>query len=106
MDAAQCRMARAALQLGIRELAAAADVSPTTITRLERGDPLYSRTVDAIRSTFEAAGIEFIAENGGGAGVRIRGRSPEAEHFLTKGKVEADVRLWPAAPGVAGKMNE
>ncbi|BAU37870.1 hypothetical protein APT_00788 [Acetobacter pasteurianus NBRC 101655] len=65
-------MARAALQLGVRELASAANVSPTTITRLERGEQLYPRTVSAIRTALEAAGIEFIAENGGGPGVRFR----------------------------------
>ncbi|WP_349935105.1 helix-turn-helix domain-containing protein [Acetobacter sp. A11-2] len=65
-------MARAALQLGVRELASAANVSPTTITRLERGEQLYPRTVSAIRTALEAAGVEFIAENGGGAGVRLR----------------------------------
>ncbi|MFT8712096.1 helix-turn-helix domain-containing protein [Komagataeibacter rhaeticus] len=65
-------MARAALQMGVRDLASAANVSPTTITRLERGEPLYPRTVEAIRAALEAAGVEFIAENGGGAGVRLR----------------------------------
>lgn len=65
-------MARAALQLGVRELAERAQVSPTTITRLERGESLYERTVDGIRAALEAAGIEFIPENGGGAGVRVR----------------------------------
>ena len=65
-------MARAALQIGVRDLAEAADVSPTTITRLERGESLYPRTVAAIRNALEAAGVEFIAENGGGAGVRLR----------------------------------
>jgi transcriptional regulator with XRE-family HTH domain len=65
-------MARAALQLGVRELAATADVSPTTITRLERGEDLYPRTVAAIRAALEAAGVEFIEENGGGPGVRLR----------------------------------
>lgn len=72
LNAAQCRMARAALQLGVRDLASAANVSPTTITRLERGEPLYSRTIEAIRAALETAGVEFIAENGGGAGVRLR----------------------------------
>jgi len=28
--------------------------------------------LDAIRRTLEAAGIEFIPENGGGAGLRLR----------------------------------
>ena len=30
------------------------------------------RTVDAIRRALESAGVEFIPENGGGAGVRLR----------------------------------
>jgi transcriptional regulator with XRE-family HTH domain len=71
-------MARAALQIGVRELADAAQVSPTTITRLERGEALYPRTVAAIRAALEAAGVEFIAENGGGAGVRLR-KMPSTE---------------------------
>ncbi len=69
-------MARAALQLGVRELAERASVSPTTITRLERGESLYARTVEAIRAALEAAGVEFIAENGGGPGVRLRKPAP------------------------------
>lgn len=72
LDAAQCRMARAALGLGVRDLAAAAEVSPTTITRLERGEALFPRTVQSIRAALEAAGVEFIAENGGGPGVRLK----------------------------------
>lgn len=65
-------MARAALQIGVRELAARAEVSPTTITRLERGETLYPRTAAAIRAALESAGVEFIPENGGGAGVRLK----------------------------------
>jgi transcriptional regulator with XRE-family HTH domain len=72
MTPAQCRMARAALELGVRDLAKMADVAPSTITRLERGESLYGRTIDAIRQALEAAGVEFIPENGGGAGVRLR----------------------------------
>lgn len=65
-------MARAALGLGVRELAELAKVSPDTIARLERGEELRERTVDAIRAALEVAGVEFIPENGGGAGVRLR----------------------------------
>jgi transcriptional regulator with XRE-family HTH domain len=65
-------MARAALNLGVRDLAHAAKVSPTTISRVERGEALFPRTLAAIRSALEAAGVEFIAENGGGPGVRLR----------------------------------
>ena len=65
-------MARAALQIGVRDLAAMAKVSPNTVARFERGDSLYDRTVEAIQRALEAAGMEFIAENGGGRGVRLR----------------------------------
>ena len=68
----QCRMARAALGLGVRELAAAAKVSIDTVTRFERGDELKERTIEALQRVLEAAGIEFIDENGGGPGVRLR----------------------------------
>jgi hypothetical protein len=68
----QCKMARAATGLGVRELAEASQVSADTIVRFERGDELRPRTVAAIRSTLEATGVEFIAENGGGPGVRLR----------------------------------
>jgi len=67
-------MARAALQIGVRELAEMARVSPTTISKLERGEALYPRTVDAIRAALEAAGVEFIPQNGGGVGVRLKER--------------------------------
>ncbi len=65
-------MARSGLNLGVRDLATAAKVSTNTITRLERGETLYPRTVEAIRAALEAAGVEFIPENGGGAGVRLK----------------------------------
>ncbi|WP_328587454.1 helix-turn-helix transcriptional regulator [Cereibacter azotoformans] len=68
----QSRMARAAVRLGVRELAAAAGVSPDTIARFERGEELRASTVEAIRAALEAAGVEFIPENGGGPGVRLR----------------------------------
>lgn len=67
-------MARAALELGVRELAEQAKVSTNTVTRFERGEELRERTVDAIRDALEAAGVEFIPENGGGAGVRLKRR--------------------------------
>src|SRR5450830_1318238 len=65
----QCRMARAALGLGVRELAAAAKVSIDTVARFERGDELKERTIDALQRALEAAGIEFT--NGDQPGVRL-----------------------------------
>ncbi|TPN63690.1 transcriptional regulator [Mesorhizobium sp. B1-1-1] len=64
-------MARVALGWGTRDLARNAGVSPDTVARFERGEQLKGTTVSALRTTFEAAGIEFIPENGGGPGVRL-----------------------------------
>jgi transcriptional regulator with XRE-family HTH domain len=72
MKPVQCKMARAALGLGVRELAAAAGVSPDTIARLERGEVIRASTLAGVQKALEAAGIEFIPENGSGAGVRIK----------------------------------
>lgn len=65
-------MARAALQLGVRDLAERAMVSTNTIARMESGDPLKERTVGAIQRALEAAGVIFVQENGDGPGVRLR----------------------------------
>jgi len=70
----QCKMARAALGMGVRELAAAAKVSVDTVARFERGEDLKERTIDALQRALEAAGIRLIGENGGGLGVRLRKR--------------------------------
>ncbi len=65
-------MARAATGLGVRDLAKLAGVSPDTVARLEAGEALRESTITAIRAALEAAGIELVAENGGGAGVRLK----------------------------------
>jgi transcriptional regulator with XRE-family HTH domain len=65
----QCRMARAALGLGVRQLATAAKVSVDTVARFERGDELKGRTIDALRRALESAGVEFT--NGDQPGVRL-----------------------------------
>ncbi|PDS85439.1 transcriptional regulator [Rhizobium sp. L18] len=67
-------MARVALGLGVRELAALAKVAPATISRLEAGEELKERTIDDIQSALETAGIIFIDQNGNGPGVRLRDR--------------------------------
>ena len=73
----QCRMARAALGLGVRELAAAAKVSIDTVARFERGDELKERTIDALQRALEAAGVEFT--NGDHPGVRTHQRCCSAQ---------------------------
>jgi len=71
LSADQVRMARAALRWGVRDLASRANVTAATVTRIEAGRPSYPATLEALRIAFEAAGIEFIPENGGGVGVRF-----------------------------------
>jgi DNA-binding LacI/PurR family transcriptional regulator len=63
-------MARAALQIGIRDIAKTAKVAPGTISRLEAGEELKPRTVEAIRHAFEKAGVAFT--NGDEPGVKLR----------------------------------
>jgi transcriptional regulator with XRE-family HTH domain len=64
-------MARAALQLGVRDVAGAAGVSPTTLASFENGKSTpHPRTIAAIRAALEAAGVEFT--NGDAPGVRLR----------------------------------
>jgi transcriptional regulator with XRE-family HTH domain len=66
-------MARAALEWSIKDLAENAKVGPATVSRFERSEaePIPA-TLSAIRSALEAAGVEFIAENGSGPGVRLK----------------------------------
>jgi len=66
-------MARAALNWSLQDLAKAARVHRNTISNFETGKFSGSEDVlEAIRAALEAAGVEFIAENGGGPGVRLR----------------------------------
>ena len=70
---AQIRAARGLTGLKQADLAKAAGLSLGTLNNIERGvaDPKVS-TMGAIKRALEDAGIEFIAENGGGAGVRFK----------------------------------
>ena len=74
----QVKAARSLLGWSQEQLAVAAGVSIPTIKRLEARDgPLGGRneTGSKIRSALEGAGVEFIDENGGGPGVRLRHHS-------------------------------
>jgi ribosome-binding protein aMBF1 (putative translation factor) len=73
MTAGQCRMARAALGWNAQKLAAKARATLKTVHRFESGaSQPRSVALEALRGAFEAAGVELIAENGGGPGVRLR----------------------------------
>ena len=72
----QLRAARALLGWSQSELAARAGLSLPTVKRLEGGfGPRVSDDARSkLQSAIEAAGIQFIEENGGGLGVRFRKR--------------------------------
>jgi len=74
MKAIQLKMARAAVGWGVRDLAKKAGVTANTVTRIENGADAKQSTMDRLQHALEAAGIEFIQENGGGPGVRLRKR--------------------------------
>lgn len=77
ISSAQCRAARALLSMSQEDLAQASKVAKATIANFEAGrrQP-YDRTLEDLRRAFETAGVEFIPENGGGAGVRLRKGEP------------------------------
>ena len=70
VTSAQIRMARAALQWTVRELAERSGVHRNTITRLETRGTGNGPTMAAIRRALESAGVEFT--NGDQPGVRLR----------------------------------
>ena len=77
MKPAQVRMARAALDWSLDDLAQAAGVVRNTIANFERGifegEP---KSLDKIRQALEKAGVEFI--NGDAPGVRLRSKRRQA----------------------------
>jgi hypothetical protein len=73
----QIRAARALLRWSAVDLARQSRLGVNTIRRAEVADERTSLTAAnelAIRSALETAGVEFIDENGGGPGVRLRKR--------------------------------
>lgn len=84
ISSAQLRAARALLRWSAVDLARASKVGVATIRRVEIIDgviPVTRANELAIRRALEDAGVEFIDENGGGAGVRLRSPGkPKSPH--------------------------
>ena len=75
LTSAQIRAARALVRWRAQDLARESSVGVATIRRAELTDADTSMTAAndlAVRRALEAAGVEFIDENGGGPGVRLR----------------------------------
>jgi ribosome-binding protein aMBF1 (putative translation factor) len=75
LTSAQIRAARALVRWSAEDLARQTSLSVTTIRRAELANEETSMTTAndlAVRRALEASGVEFIDENGGGPGVRLR----------------------------------
>lgn len=73
----QMRAARALLRWSAEELASRSKLGVATVRRAEAVDgapAITAANAAAVETVLTAAGVEFIPENGGGAGVRMRGR--------------------------------
>jgi transcriptional regulator with XRE-family HTH domain len=80
VTSAQLRMARAALKWTVRDLAEATGLHRNTITNIEVGRYAGDqKTLDLMEAVLRKAGVEFIDENGGGSGVRLRKRSTSGD---------------------------
>jgi transcriptional regulator with XRE-family HTH domain len=70
---AQCRAARALLELTQPDLAKQSSLGLSTIVDFEKSRRRISPSaIEVLKNTLERLGIQFIDENGGGAGVRLR----------------------------------
>jgi hypothetical protein len=77
LTSAQMRAARGLLRWSAEDLARETALSVTTIRRAELTEEETSMTAAndlAVRRALEGAGVQFIDENGGGPGVRLRER--------------------------------
>ena len=80
MSPAQCKEARRLLGIPRERLAAASGVTIAVVRRYENegylqrvpGGETGAERLQAIRAALEVAGVEFIEQNGGGPGVRLR----------------------------------
>lgn len=94
LTASQCRAARALIEWSLQQLSQAASIDQQTIVdfekRLRAADETTRRR---LRAALEAAGVVFIAENGGGAGARLKWSREEVW----------EVNRWEDEGGVAGE---
>ena len=75
LTSAQIRAARSLVRWRAEDLARQSAVGVATIRRAELAEEETSMTMAndlAVRRALESAGVEFIDENGGGAGVRLK----------------------------------
>ena len=82
IESVQVRAGRALVGWSQAELANAAGLSLATVERFETGgaNQVPAEAVAKMRAALESAGVVFIADDGGGAGVRLR-KARESEYI-------------------------
>ena len=94
LTAAQCRAGRALIDWSQAQLSQSASIDIQTITEFEKRFRAADETTRRrLRATLEAAGVVFISDNGGGAGVRLKFSREEVW----------EVNRWEGEGGVAGE---
>jgi transcriptional regulator with XRE-family HTH domain len=87
LRSSQIRAARALLRWSAEDLARESALGLNTIKRAELAEDKTALTVAndlAVRRVLEAAGVEFIDEDGGGPGVRLRKARFRAKRISNK----------------------
>jgi transcriptional regulator with XRE-family HTH domain len=94
LTAAQCRAARALIDWSQAQLSQSASIDINTISDFEKRFRAADETTRRrLRAALEAAGVMFISENGGGAGVRLKFSREEVW----------EVNRWEEEGGKAGE---
>jgi hypothetical protein len=94
LTASQCRAGRALIEWSQAQLSQAASIDQQTIADFEKRFRSADETTRRrLRAALEAAGVVFIAENGGGAGARLKFSREEVW----------EVNRWEGEGGVAGE---
>ena len=89
----QLRAARALVRWSADDLAERSRVALDRIVQAEAEDgpvPVTAADARALRLALEKAGVEFIAENGGGVGVRFAKRSGKPDEGLRPEQLSSD----------------
>ena len=79
INRSQCRAARALLDWTQDRLAEVTGLSAVTIRAFEKGGEMRDSNRTLLRLALERSGVEFIDENGGGAGVRLKAKQAQPE---------------------------
>ena len=94
LTASQCRAGRALIEWSLQQLSQSAAIDVQTIADFEKRFRSADETTRRrLRATLEAAGVVFIAENGGGAGARLKFNRQEVW----------EVNRWEGEGGVTGE---